>query len=277
MPVPIFAPIVAQAATTAGAVAESLRQLFARQSAFELGAMCGAFLVGSVIQVLAYWISAKVVVANEHATLARAGQLWLLSVVVGIGMVALLIITLLLAASAQQPVLLLLVGGGWLLLAFAIALLLPAKVFQTGLLRSFGVLVLSFVLILAAQVAIDQARDETSFTRWRPLQAMLFENPEGRQRRLRHLLKRDGLTAIELDLDRLSAAAERKKSFTERQEGLRSVFAALEQRRPTIKAQDKEALADYEAIRQRYEELVKIMRDDYTASQTPPPKTPSAP
>lgn len=274
----IFAPILAQAATTsdgpAGAAAAFVRQFLAGQSAYQLGAAFGALILGSIIQILAYWISAKVVVANEHATLARAGHLWMLSLLAGIGMGVFLVVALLLAASAQQPILVLFVGGGWLLLALVIGLLLPAKVFETDLLRSFGVLLLSFLLVLAAQTALDQARGHSSVARWRPLQVLIFESPEGRQRRLRHWVQRDPLAKIELELDRLSATEARKRPFAERQEALRSVFTALEQTRKTTTANDAWALADYEAVRQRYEELVKIMRADYAASLAPTPVAP---
>ncbi|MGB8167245.1 MAG: hypothetical protein WCF18_07110 [Chthoniobacteraceae bacterium] len=273
--------ILAQAVTTRDgpldAVAAFARQLFAERSAYDLGSMCGALVLAAIIQVLAYWISAKVVVANERATLARAGQLWLLSVLVGVGMSLLLVVCVLLAASTQQPALVLLVGGGWLLLACVIALLLPAKVFETDLSRSFGILLLSFILTVAGQTALDQARGHSTLARWRPLQRLIFDSNEGRQRRLKHLLARDPLATIESDLDRLSSPDERKKSFSERQGGLRAAFAALEQRRKTIKADDKESLASYEALRQRYEELVKIMRADYAASQASPAPTPAVP
>jgi hypothetical protein len=271
MPVPIFAPILAQAAMTsdgpAGATAAFVRHFFAQRSAYELGAACSALLLAAIVQILAYWISAKVVLANENATLARAGRLWLLNVLVGIGMGILLVVCLLLAASTQQPALMMLVGGGWLLLAIVIALLLPAKVFETGLLRSLGILALSFLLTIAGQTALDQARGHSTLARWRPLQRLIFDSNEGRQRRLKHLIGGDPLATIELDLDRLSSAAERKKSFSERQENLRAVFAALEERRKTIKADDSDALAAYRVVKDRYEELVKIMRADYSASQ----------
>ena len=278
MALPTFAPLLAQAQGTDGfsreAVLRLARQLFVERHETSITTMVLVLLAGIAIQVLAYWIAAKVVVGNEQGTFARAVYLWLLSVLAGIGLGIVLLVCIGLAASTGQPMMLLLVVGGWLLLAFTIGLLLPAKVFETDLLRSLGILVLSFVLVLAGQTALDQALGRSMFARWRPLQRLIFDSNEGRQRRLKHLLNDDPLVTIESDLDRLASPAERRKSFGERQEGLRLVFAALEQRRKSIKAGDNDALASYEAARQRYEELVKNMRDDYAASQ--PPATPAA-
>ena len=228
-------------------------------------------LAGIVIPILAYWIAAKVVVGNDTGTLARAAYLWLVSLLAGIGMGVVLCIGLAFAAMSHQPLLILFVIGGWLLLAFLIGLLLPAKVFETDLLRSFGILVLSFILVLAGQTALDQALGLSSLARWQTARSLISDSKEGRERRLRHLLTGDPLATIESDLDRLALPEERAKPFTERQEDLRAVFSALEQRRKVIKADDREALASYETTRQRYEELVKIMRADYAASQTVPP------
>ena len=276
MDFPSFAPILAQAQGTEnvplGAAARFARQLFAPPAETPVTTTILVLLAGIVIQMLAYWIAAKVVVGNENGTFARAAYLWLLSLLAGIGMAVLLVVCMGLAATTRQPMMMMLVAGGWLLLAFTIGLLLPAKVFETDLLRSLGILVLSFILVLAGQTALDQALGRSTLARWRPLQRMILDSNEGRQRRLKQLINGDQLATIEDDLDRLARPDERKKSFTERQAALRIVFAALEQQRRTIKAGDQEALMSYEAVRQRYEELVRIMRADYAASQAPPPR-----
>lgn len=268
-------PILAQAATSpdgpTDAAAALFRQFLAERSSYELGAMTGALVMSIIIQILAYWISAKVIVGNEHATLARASQLWVLNALAAIGMGILLFITLLLASSIDQPIMVLVLIGGWSLLTFVIVLLLPAKVFRTDFLRSLGILLLSLILVLAAQVAVAQARGYSALAELRPLQALIFDSSEGRQRRIREMTRGDSLASIEMRLDQLSSPAERKKTFSERQAELRSVFDALEHRRKTLKATDKIETADYEAVRKRYEDLVQLMRADYSASQTQPP------
>jgi hypothetical protein len=137
--------------------------------------------------------------------------------------------------------------------------------------------VLSFILTLACQTAIDQAFGRSTRARWRPLQRMLLDSNEGRQRRIKLWLAGDSLLTLEDELDRLSSPEERRKSLGERQESLRKVSAGLEQRRKAIKAGDQEALASYEAVRRRYDEMVRLMRADYAASQVPlPPSAPAA-
>lgn len=251
------------------AVARIARQFFAPSSALNLTSILLIVCAGVVLQVLAYWIAAKVVLGNERATLARAAHLWLLSLLVGLGLAVALVIGMLVAGGSQPPVLLAIAAGGWALLAVLLALLLPAKVFETDLLRSFGILALTAILVLAGQTALDRALGRPTLGRWQAVQRMIFESPESRQRRLRHLLTGDPLGQIESELDRLARPEERKKSFSERQEGLRAVFAALEAQRKRLKADDPAGLADYEAVRQRYEELVKVMRTDYAASLAP--------
>ena len=272
---PSLTPLLAEAPVPASAPVELLarvaRQLFIRPAELDLRSVILVALAGVVIQVLAYWIAAKVVVGNETGTLARAARLWLMSLLAGFGLAALLAIGFVAATASQRPVMLAVAACGWTLLAVLLALLLPAKVFETGLLRSFAILLLSGILVVAGQTALHRTLGGATLVRWPTVQGIITDAPEGRQRRLRHLLAGDPLGPIETELDRLSLAEERRKSFSERQEGLRAVFGSLEAQRQRLKPDEAgPATADYEAVRARYEELVKQMRADYAASLAPP-------
>lgn len=269
-----FAPLLAAApdpeSTPSAAIARIARQLLAPPSDLSLTSAVVVLLASVLCQILACWIAAKVVVGNEKGTLARAAHLWLLSLLVGIGMAVLLAIGLAAAAATQQPVLLVVSASGWAFLAFLLALLLPAKVFETDLLRSFGILVLSAILVLAGQTALHRALGQPTLVRWQPLQRIIADSPEGRQRRLKHLLAGDQIAVIENELDRLSLPEARRKPFSKRQEELQAVLVALDAQRKLLKADDPAALADHNALRQRHDDLVKQMRADYTESLAPP-------
>ncbi len=226
--------------------------------------------IAIVIQVLACWISAKVVVGDPKGSLGNAIKMWLLYFLVGIGFVMLLGIAIPTFVVANNDAAAFAVTIGASVLAVALIFLLPMKVFHIGFGRALLFLVLSLILMLAAQAGMNRAQQKPAFGRLPEVVATLASS-EKRQQLLDHLAGPVKAGGLDADLDRLARPEERAKGFPERQESLRTVYEELDARQKTLPPGDARALEEYERQRAKYENLVRVLRADYAASKTPPP------
>lgn len=222
--------------------------------------------IAIVIQILASWIAAKVVVGDPKGSLGNAFKLWLLYVVLGIGVGLLLGVAIPTFAIAKNSLALIGVLGGTALLLIALTFLLPMKIFGIGLLRALAFLVLSTVLVLAAQAGILRAQGKPALGSV-PQFLETMRSAEKRDQFIKQLTAGRKATGLDADLDRLAQPAERAKPFPERQDNLRKVYDELEARQKALPPGNAKALAEYERLRARYEELVRVLKADYAASK----------
>lgn len=258
----------AQSAPQPGEVAgRILKSLVAGESI--LVALLG-LAIGVVIQVLAYWIAAKVVVGDPKGSFANAFKLWLLYLVTGFGIVMLLGIVIPMMVIAKNSAAVVAVLLGTSVLALALAFLLPIKIFAIGLPRALAFLVLSVILIVTAQAAMLRAQGKPAFGDL-PAVIATLRSPEKRNQLLEEIAGPAKPKGLDADLDRLARQEERAKPFPERQDNLRKVFEVLDARQKTLPPNDAKALAEYDHLRAKYEELVRVLKADYAASKAQPP------
>jgi hypothetical protein len=226
--------------------------------------------IGVVVQVLSYWIAAKVVVGDPKGTLGNAFKLWVLYLVLGLGFVMLLgiVIPMLFIAKNSGAAVAVLLGTS--VLGLALTFLLPIKIFDIGLPRALGFLVLSFILMLAAQAAMLRAQGKPAFGNLPEVIATL-RSEEKRNQLLQQIAGPAKPTGLDADLDRLALPAERAKPFPERQDNLRKVYEILDARQKTLPAGDAKAREEYDRLSAKYEELVRVLKADFAASKAQPP------
>lgn len=229
-----------------------------------------AIAIGIATQILAYWIAAKVVVGDPRGSFANAFKLWLLYFLVSIGWVLGLAIAVSATAAAGKEGAVIAVAGGFSILGLALVFLIPIKIFEIGLPRALAFLLLSLVLMFAAQAAVHRARGEPAFGRL-PEAIATLRSPEKRAQLIEQVGGSAKPKGLEADLDRLALAEERAKPFPERQDNLRKVYEALDARQKVLPPNDPKALAEYDRLRTKYEELVRVLKADFAASKAQPP------
>jgi hypothetical protein len=232
--------------------------------------VAAAIAIGVITQILAYWIAAKVVVGDPRGNLANAFKVWLLYFLVSIGWVLGLAIAVAATTAAGKEGAVIAVCGGFSILGLALAFLIPIKIFEVGLPRAVAFLLLSLVLMFASQAAIHRARGEPAFGRL-PEAIATLRSPEKRAQLLEKIAGSAKPKGLDADLDRLALAEERAKPFPERQDNLRKVYEALDARQKTLPPNDAKALAEYDRLRAKYEELVRVLKADFAASKAQPP------
>lgn len=263
---------LAQATESAPQSGEIGKQILKNLAAGEsLPMILLSVLISVAVQLLAYWIAAKVVVGDPKGSFGNALKVWLLYLVVGFGIGMLVGVLVPILAMANNTTGVLGVLGGSLLLFIALIFLLPMKIFEIGFLRALGFFVLAVVLILAAQAGILRAQGKPALG-YLPQLIEMARSPEKRDQLFKQMVAARGGGGLDGELDRLATEAERAKPFPERQDNLRKVYDALEARQKTLPPGDTKALADYERLRARYEELVRVLKADFAASKTQPPK-----
>jgi hypothetical protein len=264
---------IAQAADAApdaaDAAARVVQELFARQSGESLVTAIAALVIGVIIQVLAYWIAAKVVVGEPNATFSRALLLWVLYLVVGVALGVALGVLIAIVGPTHNLLRLASVAGGWLLLSLLLVFVVPMKVFDTSFPRALGLLVLSLIVILAGQTALDRALGHPALARWEPLRQFALASNEERKRQVGKLLG-TAEPGLDAELDRLSQPAEKKKTIPQRQAALRAVLQQLEARRKALPPGDAAARAEYVRQRTRYDQLVLSLKADFAAQHPAP-------
>jgi hypothetical protein len=160
--------------------------------------------------------------------------------------------------------------AGGSVLGLALVFLVPIKIFEIGLFRSLVFLVLSVVLMFAAQAGILRAQGKPVFGRL-PAMIETLRSTEKRDHLLERLAGIAQTTGLDADLARLALPEERAKPFPERQDNLRKVYEALDARQKALPPGDAKALKEYDDQRAKYEELVRVLKADYAASKAQPP------
>lgn len=235
------------------------------------GLLVGLLLLGLsvLVQVVIYWIAAKVVIGEPNGDFENAFKLWVLSVIIGVGMGLIFGGAIFFFLSIGNTAAAVTVGLVAAILSLFLAFMLPMKVFEIGFGRALGFVFISVVLGLALRVGISQLRGD-GLSGDIPRMIAILRSPEQREawvKRIKSIGKRD---TLDMQLDRLGSAEERAKPFPERQENLRKVYAILAARQKEVPAHDGAAIAEYERLRDRYEALVQTMRADYAASKGQP-------
>lgn len=257
--------ILAQATEHTAKPLQGLRQIFLDSMGYQEGAALGMiaalFAAGLAIQILAGWIAAKAVIGNELCTLANTVKLWLVSLIVsiGVGLAMGLILSMVVWTQNNLAALVVVAGGG--LLMIALAFLLPMKIFDTNFLRAFGFIIVSFILIVAANVGLDHAMGLPMFGRGEEL-AMHFKR-----------VTNPGISPIDLELDRLEHPSQRKLPLDVRGKRIKRLYEMLDARQKQLPPGDRTALAEYDRQRNRYEALLQSLKAD----AAPPVESAAAP
>ena len=226
-------------------------------------------VIAVVVQIVSYWIAAKVVV-GEKGSIGSAFNVWLLYLLIGIGFIMALAIAIPMLVIANDNTAAMAVIAGGFLLGLALVFLVPIKIFEIGLPRAFAFLILSWLLMFAAQAAILRAQGKPAFGGL-PETIATLRSPERRDRLLVQLAGVQHPAGLDADLARLALAEERARPFPERQENLRKVYDALDARQKALPPGDARALKEYDELRAKYEELVRVLKADFAASKAQPP------
>jgi len=96
-----------------------------------------------VVQIFTLWGASKMIVDNDHCTFGNAFKVWLLGLLLWIAFVAGLVFAVPWMIRTGEYWRTFLVAGGMLMTWLLLAFLIPMKVYVTGFLRAFAILVLA--------------------------------------------------------------------------------------------------------------------------------------
>jgi hypothetical protein len=272
-PVAAAFPLLTQAAAVPNAAAglqQQYQEIMAQmqaQIAQHASQILLLFLLAPVLQILGYWV-ASLAVAGEQGRLLNALKVWALYLLTFIGIFIAAFVGGLIMGMAHLALGLPLLGLAIFLLFLIVIFAIPMKVYEIGFLRAFGFLVLSFIITLIGQAAVDV----TLGTPLRPiveaaqkLAAMgpaISALPPSEQQKFTANLKflNFNLHTAASALPGETTAGDPGKPLPEREAGLKLMYLELDKRRKDIAPGDQAAIAVYEADKARYEELLKQLR-----------------
>jgi hypothetical protein len=209
----------------------------------------GWFAALQLFKIVYCWIASKIVAHEAKSSFINAVKLWGFCLLV-VAVLSLPLIVLLQFPSAGVIAFVLL-----LLLIFAVIIGLPMKIYNIGILRSLGFLLITTVLSAGTELAVVQFLPHSAL-------AQRFA--------LRYEKRKQGLDKIvqrTFDPRRVRAssadhviAADPKKPIIERQAALQRIHRDLETRRANLKAGDQAALDAYNRDDAHYRQLLDHVR-----------------
>ena len=223
-----------------------------------LGLLVAWIVLTQLFAILGYWISSKVVVGGERARFLNAVKVWALALAVLLILAITLGVVFGLAIFLENQVAGICMLGGWALLVIGLTLYVPAKIYDIGLFRSLGFILLSGIISGAATVGADQIAglDTIRRTAFAKLSRGHSEDPWSRMQVL--LGRKDEIDVL---LDK-AAAGGKTESPQHRQAALRDIRKQLEARYKSLAPSDEAAKATYTAQQQRYQQLVDALKAD---------------
>ncbi len=217
-------------------------------------------LLTQVFAILGHWVSSKVVVGDERARFINAVKVWAIYLAVILLLAIVMGVVIGVAIYLENQVAALCMIGGWLLLALGLSLYVPAKIYDIGLFRSLGFILLSAILSGAATVGAEHAAG-LGIARSGVIAKFSRGQTEDSWSRLQVLL---GLKdEIDVQLEKAAAGA-KSKTPQQRQAALRDIRKQLEARYKSLAPSDEAAKATYTAQQQRYQQLVDGLKADMT-------------
>jgi hypothetical protein len=227
------------------------------------------FVMIQLLAIVSYWIAGHVV-SRTRPGFSNAVRLWALVLIGGlsVGFLGGLASTIGIALNAP-----LLVGVAFCATALLLLVLfvtLPMRVYGISLLRAIGFVGITFVLLIAGQLALTPllpmpAMDPHHEAVLRKMAALSDAQREQFFRGIWHRATRGQLdpTASEEGI-----AADRSKSIEERRAALKAMFDDLEKRRTALTWGDAGALADYNRRNARYQQLLAQLQKEAREGKT---------
>lgn len=215
-------------------------------------------VLSQIFAILGHWIASKVVVADERARFINAVKVWALYLAVLLVLAIAFGVVIGVAAYLESKVSTLGMIGGWLLLTLGLGLYVPTKIYDIGLLRALGFILLSGIISGAATAGADRVAGLAA-TRRDTFAKLSRGHSEDPWARLQMLLGQRDEIDVQLDM---AAAAAKSKSHEQRQAALRDIRKKLEARHKALVPSDEAAKATYTAQQKRYQQLVDGLKAD---------------
>jgi hypothetical protein len=205
-------------------------------------------LLSQVVAIAAYWVSSKAIADDDKSTFLNSLRAWMAYLVVTLFLIILFVVLVFVGSLVGNATIVLALVAVTGLVALALALYVPMKVYKLGMIKALGFVLAAYILSTAATLALERAAG------LKDARSGLFTRISGSgigARWDKVAAKLSGKDEIDTMLARAEATAD-AKSLEARQEDLRAVYAKLEERRAAagtdVKAQEqyKRQLAQFE-------------------------------
>ena len=236
------------------------------------------FIGTQLLNVVWCWVTSKIVVRGEQATVGNAFKVWIASFLLPFVVAAALFFygPYLFVHLIEMSL-----PGAWALVGsfFFLGLLLyvfiPMQVYEIGFLTALGFIVLTIVIAAVGSFPVEFAAEKFFRPRERleAYRQTLFKTDEEREAFIKRLFGRDAPDEIDRLLDDLAQPIGNPKPLTEREAGIQTIQQKLEVRRRALPAGDPKALAAFQLRFDRYMHLLNQVKAD-RAAQIAVPKNP---
>lgn len=248
--------------------ANALFQEFFRSPRPATGQVLAWVGLGQVIMLLAYWIASNIVARGKGSPL-NAVKLWAFYLVASVAVVVIAAVCIAIGALQQSTALIFASVTVSMILMFAVVFGMPMKVYEIGLGRAVGFVLLVLLLSTAAQIGaarfmpapLNLGAHATFVKRFAALPAVerkkVVERMQGER-------KKKGRAEAAKATDE-AIAGDRTRPIPERHEAVQRIYRSLEARRLALKAGDQAAIEAYTRDDARYQQLLRQLQADAAA------------
>ena len=220
------------------------------------------FACAQVVAVCAYWITAKLIIGDERATAGNALKLWLLYLLTGLLLFAVVCLALFFGAIGG-PLMFIAMMAGCAALYVIWLLFLPMKVYGIGILHSLLFVALTMALDYGGRTFLGKTLDLSD--RVQAVEATKGATPAERQRFTERLFGKDAPDEIDRLLDDTIIPFGKPKPLAAREETVRSIQQKLEVRRRAVPAGDPA----FQQQLGRYKVLLAAVKAERAAAPNP--------
>ena len=231
-------------------------------------------VAGPVLNIIWSWITSKVVVGGENASIGNALKYWIASLLLAGALFAGIIFAGPLIAEKMGMAAIIAVISGACLLSLLLSILIPMNIYEIGFFRALGFIVLTVVISGIGNGVFGFAMAKTFGVEARvaAIANAVGKTDAERQAFADRLFGKDAADEIDRMLDDAAQPIGNPKPLAEREAAIQAIQQKLEARRRTLPPADREALAAFQLRLDRYVRLLNQVKTERAAPLAPPKK-----